>query len=407
MMTSHAQRGQADHLSPFVTDEALSALFEDIAKDSGKRDRERTLPFAQVDQIRAARFGAYRLPRKLGGAGATFRQLFEKIIELSAADSNIAQILRNHFVFVERFARHPKGEQEKFWQSQVANGAIFGLANTERAKAQSGDESVTRLMRNGDGFSLNGTKFYSTGSIFSDFVIVRAKDADDRLVTVVIPAKRTGVTLEDDWDAMGQRLTGTGTSRFLDVRVEASEAVFDREGIAYDLPYASTIPQLFLTAVNAGILKAVLRDAKDLIKRRAKKAFYHAPSEVPSNDPILQKIIGDLAAHVFAAETVVLAAADAQDSIPASHEIIAYEQAAHHASLKAVKAKVLVDNLALQAATSLFDVGGASSTQRDYNFDRHWRNARTIASHNPSHYKSVAVGNFELNDVPLPKKGVF
>lgn len=406
-MSVHSQVAIDNRLSGPADNAALASLFERIAEGSAKRDRDRILPFSEIDEIRAARFGAYRLPIDVGGAGASFRQLFEKVIALSEADSNVAHILRNHFVFVERFAQHPASDQGRFWQAQVAEGAIFGLANTERAKAQSGDDSATRLTSDGDGFRLNGTKFYSTGSLYSDFVIVRAKDRDDRQLTAIIPAKRAGVTLEDDWDAAGQRLTGTGTSRFNDVRVEAPEIVYDGEGVAYGLPYASTLPQLFLTAVNAGILRAVLRDAKSLIKRREKKAFYHAPSEVPADDPILLKIIGDLAAQAYAADAVVLAAADAQDDIPSPKDLSAYERAAHEASLRATKAKIVVDGLVLQSATALFDVGGASSTQRDYNLDRHWRNARTVASHNPAHYKALAVGRYELNGAELPRKGFF
>ncbi|MBZ9655250.1 acyl-CoA dehydrogenase family protein [Phyllobacterium lublinensis] len=336
------------------------------------------------------------------------RDLFSMVIRLAEADSNIAHILRNHFVFVERFAQRPNSDQQAFWQHKVAEGAIFGLANAERAKAQTGDDSVTRLAPKNGGYLLNGVKFYSTGSLYSDFIIVRAKDQDERQVTVIIPTEREGITLVDDWDAAGQRLTGTGTTRFEDVRVEAAEVILDAEGTAYNLPYASTLPQLFLTAINAGILYAVLRDAKALIRQRSKKAFYHAPAELPREDPLLLKIIGDISAHAFASQSVVLAAADAQDAILAARENgEPAREVAHEGSLQAVKAKILVDALTLQAATSLFDVGGASSTQRSHNLDRHWRNARTVSAHNPGHYKALAIGNLELNDAPLPSVGFF
>ena len=65
----------------------------------------------------------------------------------------------------------------------------------------------------GDDYVLNGTKYFSTGSIFSDYVLVRAQDEGSRYVSAVIPSVRDGMTLEDDWDGMGQRLTGTGTTR--------------------------------------------------------------------------------------------------------------------------------------------------------------------------------------------------
>ena len=77
------------------------------------------------------------------------------------------------------------------------------------------------------------------------------------------------------------------------------------------------------------------------------------------------------------------------------------------AALAAAKAKVVVDELAIRSAGLLFDAGGASATKRSANLDRHWRNARTLASHNPSSYKARAIGDYEINGTPLPSKGFF
>ena len=52
-------------------------------------------------------------------------------------------------------------------------------------------------------------------------------------------------------------------------------------------------------------------------------------------------------------------------------------------------------------------VGGASATKRSFNLDRHWRNARTLASHNPGTYKARAIGDHVINGTPLPINGFF
>jgi alkylation response protein AidB-like acyl-CoA dehydrogenase len=78
---------------------------------------------------------------------------------------------------------------------------------------------------------------------------------------------------------------------------------------------------------------------------------------------------------------------------------------AHDAAIAAAKAKVIVDELALRSATALFDVGGASAATRGKNLDRHWRNARTPASHNPASYKAQALGAYELHGTRLPTLG--
>ncbi len=189
------------------------ALFDEIAAGSAEREEKRILPFAQIQALKDRRFGAYRLPVADGGTGASMAGLMEQVIALGAADSNVAHILRNHFVFVERFARNPVSAQAHFWRDQVAQGAIFGLANTELAQARSGEKTFTRLVPDGTHFRMTGAKFYSTGSLYADFVIVRARDAQERDVTAIIPTRREGVNLVDDWDAMGQRMTGRWSPR--------------------------------------------------------------------------------------------------------------------------------------------------------------------------------------------------
>ena len=59
------------------------------------------------------------------------------------------------------------------------------------------------------------------------------------------------------------------------------------------------------------------------------------------------------------------------------------------------------------AAERLFDTGGASATAGALNLDRHWRNARTIASHSPLDYKAHAVGDYLVNGTAPPASGYF
>jgi alkylation response protein AidB-like acyl-CoA dehydrogenase len=60
-----------------------------------------------------------------------------------------------------------------------------------------------------------------------------------------------------------------------------------------------------------------------------------------------------------------------------------------------------VVEVALRATTTLFEVGGASATDRDRALDRHWRNARTLSSHNPVVLQQRVIGDRLVNDAPL------
>lgn len=56
-----------------------------------------------------------------------------------------------------------------------------------------------------------------------------------------------------------------------------------------------------------------------------------------------------------------------------------------------------MSDLVLRAATRLFDALGASATRSATALDRHWRNARTVSSHNPLVYKARIVGDLVIN----------
>jgi alkylation response protein AidB-like acyl-CoA dehydrogenase len=384
----------------------LQALYDHIAAGEAERERERILPHDIVDLIRRSRIGALRLPPADGGGGSTLRDLLATVIRLATADANVAHILRNHYSVVERLLASPPSAQNQKWRADVAGGAIIGLATAELGGSQVGDVTpATIVTPDGDGYRLNGTKYYSTGALYADHVLVRAADDRGAVATMIIPAARDGIELVDDWDGSGQRLTGSGTTHFRNVRVEAAELIFDAPDTGYGAPYQNTFAQLYLTAVNAGIAAAVLRDATDLVRRRARN-FYYAPNLTPREDPILQQTVGQIASNAFAAEAIVLAAADALDV--ASHAPdSAGTGPALNAALAAAKAKVVVDDLAIRSGSLLFDAGGASATKKADNLDRHWRNARTLSSHNPVTYKAQAVGAYEINGTPLPARGFF
>jgi alkylation response protein AidB-like acyl-CoA dehydrogenase len=281
---------------------ALRQIYDVIAAGASARDADRVHPHEALALLRQARFGALHLPVGAGGGGGTLRDVIEEAIYLAEADTNVAHIYRNHFTFVERFLVGSTDPRREAWRQVVLDGGIAGLATTELDRPQTGGTYPlkTTLTPDGDGFRLRGTKYYSTGSLYADFVLVRATAADGLGVTVVVPAARAGVELIDDWDGIGQRVTGAGTTNFHDVRIEAREVTVDREQPGYLLPYISTIAQLFVTAVNAGIVRAALRDAKALLLGRGRN-FYYAPSATASEDPILQQAVGRISADAFAA----------------------------------------------------------------------------------------------------------
>jgi alkylation response protein AidB-like acyl-CoA dehydrogenase len=77
------------------------------------------------------------------------------------------------------------------------------------------------------------------------------------------------------------------------------------------------------------------------------------------------------------------------------------------ASVVVAQTGVVVIEAALRAAELLFDVGGGSITHRGLGLDRHWRNARTVANHNPRQWKAAVAGAYHLTGEDPPTTGLF
>lgn len=384
----------------------FEALLKEIGRDAEKRRKagKNERPFYAIDLIRQSRLGAIRLPVEKGGVGASIRDLLYVVIRLAEVDPDVAHILRAHFNYVNDFLINPNDEVRNLWLQRIADGAIIGLGFTEISNQNVGKLVFeTKLTRDGDNYRLSGTKYFSTGTLYSDWVVVLATTPEGELATVIIPTLRDGVVLEDDWDGIGQKLTGSGTTKFNNVIVNKNEVLSFGEG---PTPFNSFF-QLILQAVIAGIVRNVEKDAAALVKSR-KRSFTFAAGPTPAEDPQLQQVIGEISSIAYAAESIVLTAAESLDRAvnSAVDGVIDYDLS-HEASLQSAKAKVVIDGLALRAASLLFEVGGASATKASAQLDRHWRNVRTIASHNPTVYKARTIGNLVVNGTGLPLEEVY
>ena len=390
-------------------DALLAAIGESAtaSKAAGKN------PFPAIELVRDSRLGALRVPVDQGGGGCTVRDYFAMLMDLAAADSDVAQILRVHFWFVEERLRSSDATVRQQWLSRVVAGEIFGNAFTEIGTTEKAGNFVmqTRLEPADDGYVLNGTKYFCTGSLFSDWVLVATSTPEGKITNVVVPCDREGVTLEDDWDGVGQRFTGSGTGRFKNVTVAEDEVLRQASSSKAEedetkLPTATYLGgqflQLILTATVVGNMRNVVTDAIRLVRKR-KRTFTHASADTAAADPQFQEMIGRLSSSTLAAEASVLAAAEAQDrALTSTSKGQIDVQLAHRASLLSAQAKVFIDDIAPKVASLMYELGGASSTLRTTELDRHWRNIVTLSSHNPAAFKARAIGDYLINGMQLP-----
>lgn len=366
-------------------------LFARIAEGALAREQDRVLPFEQVRLLNEAGFGRLRVPLEHGGDGIGFEPFFRLLIELAEADPSVAHLYRSHFAFVETVGLEDRDFQAR-WYPRVVAGEIFGNAATEPSGNALGSTGTT-LTRAGEDWLLNGRKFYTTGTIFAEWIAVTAStEGIDGRQYAVVSTTAPGVEILDDWDGFGQQLTGTGTTVFRDAVVPDANIIQRSVSTTHEPAFF----QLVLLAVLAGIGRAALADARVLVRDR-KRTFNTGSGELFRRDPLILQLVGHLAAKASAADSIVRAAARELDAAADPDLDLTAEQRYTRGAVAVEKAQLLVPELVQAAAQQLFDVTGASSTSRAKALDRHWRNARTVATHNPAVFKARIVGDFEVN----------
>ena len=370
----------------------LRPLLARIADTAADRDRRRRLPFEEVRWLREAGITTLRLPVERGGAGLTLDDLFRLLVELGEADPNFPQLLRAHIMFTETVLHQPDSSQRERWLALLEGGALVGNAISETGSAAVG-RVRTRITESDGRLLLNGTKYYTTGSLYADWLQVSAERDDGASVRVLVPADAPGVTQRDDWDGFGQLTTSSGTIEFTDVAVDPADVAAGESGRTL----RPAVAQLVLLSCLVGISRNAAADATRFVRER-RRSYSHASAELPKDDPLVQQLVGGLHATNFAAEATLHAAVTPlQRALSALRSGDVTDEELDRAEIAVSKAHVVIVEQVLAAITRMFDVGGASIVGRELALDRHWRNARTLAVHNPVLYKTRGIGDWAIN----------
>ncbi|OJU03281.1 MAG: SfnB family sulfur acquisition oxidoreductase [Rhizobium sp. 63-7] len=405
--SSHAEPGEPGWLpNPPVTpahvirDDAeaiavagqLRPLFAEEAKE---RDRERRLPFREVDLFSQSGLWGITIPREYGGAGVSQVTLAKVFATLAAGDPSLTQIAQNSFEIIDVIRQTGSEAQKRELFAAVLSGKRLGNAFSEFG-GKNVEAFETRLVRKDDHFIVSGKKFYSTGALFAHLVPIVALDEDGHVVVAVADRDAVGLEVVNDWSAFGQRTTASGTVVLDDVVIPVSRVL--PAHIVYENQSAvGPQSQLIHAAIDAGIARGAIEATIDLVRNHA-RPWIDSGSDRAGDDPYTIATIGDLKIRLHAAEALLERAGRELDATIADVN----DETIGKAKIAVAEAKVLTTEVALAAANKLFELAGTRSTLGVHNLDRFWRDARTHTLHDPVRWKFHAVGQYYLNGVQPP-----
>ncbi|MFI6571082.1 acyl-CoA dehydrogenase family protein [Nocardia fluminea] len=424
-------------------------LAEVFAAGAVERDHSRRLPHEELDQLSASGLLAITVPAEFGGADLPPSVVAEVVRILAAADPNIAQVPHSHFVYLNLLRLAGTRAQRSDYFGKVLAGARIANAQSERGGAtvadistvlrldhdttvtdaervgaESSQDDVTAASTRTEDrrFVVEGTKYYCTGSLFADVLAVLARLDDPQGVSglepgeyvAFVPALEPGVRIIDDWDALGQRTTGSGTVEFAAVKVGREQLVSRASAVNAPTGYGA-FAQLLHAAIDAGIARGALAAAAEFVRTRS-RPWFEAEVAHAVDDPLVVQRFGELAVAVAAAESTLIVASAAVDAAvrPTAVADRAVAQDGHsdasgdgaQASIAVATAKILADRAANEVSAAIFEVGGTRSAAAEHRLDHFWRNARTHTLHDPVRWKYQHIGRAVLHNRPPPLHGV-
>jgi alkylation response protein AidB-like acyl-CoA dehydrogenase len=389
---SPASRGENGEAAILARAEAIA---REIAAGALERDQNRILPVPQMALVKQARLHALRVPPEFGGPGTSWLTTARVFVALAAGDPNVAQAIQSQGVFIEILRADAPPLLRQRVLAAIAGGALVTNAVAERGGQFYGDARTT-IRQAAEGYRLDGTKYYATGSAFAEFVFVSARDEAGADVTAVIPSDRAGVTIVDDWNGFGQRTTASGTVRLEGVAVTSGE-IFVPVPASARRWHAQAAAQVMHAAIDAGIARAAFADALILCREHG-RPLREAGVERAGDDPYVLEAIGAMSARVEAAVALVERGARLLDGAADAFFTGAQDEAADVAASIAVgQARIATAEAALSVSERLFEVANATGSDRRLGLDRHWRNARAHTTHDPLSYKFKFIGDFLLN----------
>lgn len=374
--------------------ETARQLSHKFAAGAAERDLKAAFPHEQLEQLRESGLMAFLVPRETGGAGGTFAEAVRIISTLAEGDPNVAQMLIVHYWGVGAVNEGLRQPQQEELNRRVAAKQLRWTNGFVELTTKSVQDYALTVTPNGTDWILNGRKFYSTGSLGADEIYITCVVPGTREVRLAfVPLDAPGVRVLDDWTGMGQRTTASGTTIFENVVVPDSRVITNDFLYKPGTVLSGVFPQAMLAGLYVGIAKNALRDTLEYVRTR-KRAWLHSGVERATEDPYVMLAVGQMETWVEGIDATldraleVLAWAEANPSV----------EARARAMVTISKAKALSTDLGLQVCDKLFQVCGATATLSKNNYDRHWRNLRTITLHDPVEYKYRLIGDYVLND---------
>lgn len=355
---------------------SVDPLAEAFASRAAKHDLEGSFPFENIADLKEAGYLKLTVPQKYGGDEISLYEMVLVQERLARGDGSTALAVGWHLGLVHHY-RHtedwPEGMFERFCRKVVAEGAMINHFSSERKTGSPtrGGRPETVAEKTEGGWLITGRKIYSTLSPVLDQFIVSAYMAEEDEVGLFFVRKQEGVSIEETWNTLGMRATGSHDV-VLDHVFVPSNALLRKKTITKSDGdgWLLHIPACYL-----GIAYA----ARDFAVNYARNYRPNSLSVPIAELPHIESQIGVMEEKLITARTLLYSVADRWDKHPDKRIALQPERSL---------AKKVATNAALEIVDMAMRIVGGASLSRSLPLERWYRDVRA-GLHNPPMDDSV------------------
>ncbi|MER5963131.1 acyl-CoA dehydrogenase family protein [Streptomyces sp. NPDC002057] len=350
--------------------EAVRRLAEDfVAREVTPHavawDRAEEVDRAIVRKLGAVGFLGLTVPEEYGGSGGDHLAYCLVTEELGRGDSSVRGIVSVSLGLVAKtVASWGTEEQKRSWLPRLASGEALGCFGlTEPGTGSDAGNLVTRAVRDGDDYVVNGTKMFITNGTWADVVLLFARTGDTPghrgVSAFLVPADTPGLTRRPVHGKLGLRGQATAELVLEDVRVPAA-ALLGPEGKGFTVAMSALAKgRMSVAAGCVGIAQAALDAA---VRYAGEREQFGKPI---ASYQLVQELITDIAVDVDAARLLTWRVADLIDR-------------GQDFATAASKAKLYASEAAVRAANNALQVFGGYGYIDEYPVGKLLRDARVM-----------------------------
>jgi alkylation response protein AidB-like acyl-CoA dehydrogenase len=315
-------------------------------------DRGIVASLAEVGYLGAA------LPEAYGGMGLDTVSYSLVTEELGRADSSVRGIVSVNVGLVGKtIARWGSEEQKREWLPRLSSGEALGCyALTEPGAGSDPAGLATRAERDGDGWTISGSKIFITLGTWAGLALVFARSGEG-ITCFLVPTDVEGFSAQPLKGKLGLRAQDTGELSLDGVRVPA-ENVLGAEGEGMKVALSALDNgRISLAAgcvgIAQGCLEACLSYAGD--RRQFGRSI--------ASFQLVQELLAEIAVETEAARLLTWRAALAADS-------------GQRHTLESSIAKYYASEAAVRAANAAVQIHGGYGYVDEYPVGKYLRDAR-------------------------------